>query len=158
MCTEENGARWGRDRPEFQSPWSSVGQQSSVYPTHFLTHCRLQQPAEDTWNKNTDWEGPRGEERVSVATEDMCEGMPPFPARLGRASGLVGNSRHWAFWLAIYVPLELLHVIGVPVSQVQGQGPLNFIMRLESIFGISCIISLYFQKLLHQGRGIVGKE
>lgn len=158
MCTEDNGARWGRDRPEFQSPWSSVGHQSSVYPTHFLTHCRLQQPAEDTWNKNTAWEGPRGEERVSVATEDMCEGVTPFPARLGRASGLVGNSRHWAFWLAIYVPFEMLHVIGVPVSQVQGQGPPNFIMRHESIFGISRIISLYFQEAPSSGQRHRGKR
>lgn len=118
----------------------------------------LQQPAEDTWNKNTAWEGPRGEERVSVAMEDMCEGVTPFPARLGRASGLVGNSRHWAFWLAIYVPLEMLHVIGVPVSQVQGQGPLNFIMRLESISGISRIISLYFQEPPSSGQRNCGKR
>lgn len=131
MCTADSKAQWGRDRPEVQSPWSSVGHQSSVYPTHFLPHCRLQEPAEAMRRKNTATWG-----RVSVATEDMCEGMTPFPARLGRASGLVGNSRHWAFWLAIYMPLEMLHVIGVPVSQVQGQGPPNFIMRHESIYGI----------------------
>lgn len=157
MCTADNRAQWGRDRPEAQSPWSSVGHQSSVYPTHFLPHCRLQQPAEATWSKNPAWEGPRGEERVSVTTETCVKG-DSIPCQAGQGEWPGGNSRHWAFWLAIDAPLEMLQVIGVPVSQIQGQGPPNFIMRLESIFGISRIISLYFQEAPSSGQRHCGKR